>query len=197
MITTPIPYSKVELCRDQIAIIIKQNLDLQYLYNYNTDAEVEAVYIETTNPNDFTELSLVDVGVDNVSYSNKNYAGAVTANATINVDVNVKSKTSSGTRGDSASRTKCTRLLSIIRYILEDPIYKTLGFDPGFINGVSVESIGMADPDKYDTQNSSMGRLVFNIILTENNTLIDGVPLEEAVTQQFIGTTDKGFKYII
>jgi hypothetical protein len=198
MITTPIPYSNVELCRDKIAIILKQNLDLQYQYNYNPDAQVDKVLIEASNPNDFTELSLVEVGIDNVSYSDKNYTGAVTASAVINVDVSVKSATSAGTKGDSASRVKCTRLLNLCRYILEDPIYKTLGFEPnGFINGVSVDSIGMADPEKYDTQNVSIGRLVFNVIVTENNSLISGVSLLEAETQVYIGETEEGFKYVL
>ncbi len=197
MITVPIPYSNVEYCRDVIAVILKENLDLQYQYAYNPDAQVDKVYVEASNPEDFTDMSTINVGLDNVPYSNKNYGGAVTGSAVINVDVLVKSATSAGTRGDSASRMKCTRLLSIARYILEDPQYKTLGFPAGFIGGVMVESIGMADPQKYDTNNVSMGRLVFNVIVTENNTLLLGNTIEGQDTKVKIGETEDGFKYVL
>lgn len=197
MITVPIPLSNVEYCRDQIAIILKDNLDYQFTHGYNPDSDVQKVIIEGSNPNDFTELSLINVGIDNIPYSDKNYGGAVTASAIINVDVYVKTATQSGTKGDSASRKKCTRLLSLCRYILEDPIYKTLGFAPGFIHGVMVESIGMADPEKYDTQNISMGRLVFSVILTENNSLLIGNTIEGQDTQNFIGESYEGFKYVL
>ena len=201
LISTPIPLSNVEICRDQIAIILKQNLDYQYTKHYNPEAEVEKVFIEASNPNDFIELSLVNVGIDTVPYSDKNYGGAVTASPVINVDVYVKSATSAGTKGDSASRKKCTRLLSICRYILEDPIYKTLGFEPGFIHGVSVESIGMADSEKYDTQNVSMGRLVFSVITNEDNALLLADTIEGQTTQVLVGTgydgEEYGFKYVL
>jgi len=196
MITVPIPYSNVEACRDAVAIILKDNLEYQYTHDYNPDADVQKVYLETTNPNDFTETSFIEVSLDNVPYSDKTYGGSVVGSAVINVDVYTRSVTTSGTRGDSASRLKCIRLLNLCRYILEDPQYKTLGFPPGAINGVSVESIGMADPEKYDTQNVSMGRLVFNVKVTENNSLLNGVHLFESVTEHRIGLTDEGFKYI-
>ena len=196
LIQNAIPLRNIELCRNRIAEIILAELDYQYQNNYNPDAQIDEVYIERTNPTDFIETSCVNVSIDTNTFSNKTYAGSKTSVASINIDVYVKSETTETERGDSASRLKCTRLLSMIEYMLDDPQYKTLGFPNTFINTLSVDSYGMADPEKYDTQNITQGRVVFTATVTENNELIDAPYLESSITQSLIGLSGKGLRYV-
>ncbi len=59
----------------------------------------------------------------------------------------------------------------------------------------------MADPEKFDTQNVSMGRLVFNVITNEDNALLIANTIEGQTTQALIGTgydgNEYGFKYVL
>lgn len=187
--------SNAELVRNAVGAILKVELDSQYTNHYNEESQVEAFGIERTNPLDFTETSYINVSLDNSAFIDKNYGGAVTAEVKIYITAMTRSKSGPGYRGDEKSRRKCIRLLNMCRFILDDPQYKTVDFEPGFVNTVGCQSFEMTDAEKYDSTLMSMGQLVFSAVLTENNRLLDGVPLMQSITSVKIEYTDQGLLY--
>jgi hypothetical protein len=195
VIQTPIEDTSAEKCRDRIREILEVELDYQYEANYNPYAQVTEVVIERTNPVDIVEESYINISIDSETYSQKDRRGSRTATVTINIDVFANSPTTATQRGDSEAKKKCTRLLSMCSYILDDPQYKTLGFNPGFIHTTAVENFEMADSEKYDGKNSAMGRLVFSATVTEVNALIEANDWQGSNTTNYMNNTNKGIQY--
>lgn len=190
-----IPESNAELVRNAVGAILKLELDNQYANHYNDESFVEAFGIERTNPVDLIEMSYINVSLDTSSFLDKIYGGAVTAEVKILITGMVRSKSGQEFRGDEKSRRKCIRLLNMCRFILDDPQYKTVDFAPGFVNTVGCQSIEMIDPEKYDSTLMSIGQLTFSAVLTENNRLLDGVPLMQSITNVRIEDTEYGLLY--
>ena len=91
-----------------------------------------------------------------------------------------------------------TRILGIVRAILESSHYLTLGFVPPFVMHTEVTSIEIQDPkDNQDGANIMMGRLMFVVDAVEDTEKIQPREAEGYDTQVKLEETDKGFAFIL
>jgi len=195
LIEKEIPKNNYELVRDKIGAILYDELEVQFLTYNVQEANVTEVSIERTSPEDHIELATVNVSIAENSFENK-HPGQSDGSVIYNIDVYVKQKSEPGKSGDQHSQYKLQRLLGIIRYILEDPQYKTLAYTIPFIKHTMVNRIELRAPSANDTANCAMGRLSFQVDMVEETSLLEGVWLESHITQVKLGISDKGYKYV-
>lgn len=188
-----IPKRNVELIRDRIGLILIEEFDNQY-ENYNPECQVN-VYVERRKPNDQTELNFINVSLLNGESINKHQSSKDFI-ATYAVDVCTSSKTTAEESGDKLSQILCTRLLMICDYILEDPQYKTLGFNAPFLSVLGVQDFTMFNQDERDSNNIAIGRILVKVRINENNSLLEGNNLLMAETKYKITQTDKGLQFV-
>jgi hypothetical protein len=188
-----IPPASFEIVRDRIAAILQDELFNQFSISY--DPEVNAtVLIEDIDPIDKSGLPTVNVSFAGGPYDLKNYGATVKGSYQYFIDAYAHSKTTATTTGDYRSAIRLHRLLAILRYVLENPIYKTLGYMPGFIQRVYVSSIDVKNqPGSNDALNSMMGRLTFNVDATESIQLITPELIQGYETTGLIGNSGKGY----
>lgn len=114
------------------------------------------------------------------------------------VDVYTTGDNQQGKFGWEDSSDRLLRYLGIMRYILSYSDYKTLLFEDGLIGGTSVDNISTLDPTMIkDSSFSRMGRITFGVKVLENQTLWQGEALHESITGVKLGTTDKGYKFVL
>src|SRR3990167_3818287 len=87
------------------------------------------------------------------------------------LDVEVSAKSTDDDSGDVLAMIKCQKLIGVIRAILQDPQYKTLGYAPGFIMSRQSTKIAFANKYQGDSMNTVVGRLMFNVKVPETTEL--------------------------
>ncbi len=166
-----------ELVRDRIGEILIDEIGNQVQLSY--DPLIDAtVYVERSMPFDKTELPVVSVSLANGMFGNKSQR-EVYGTYAFNIDVFASAKSTKDSSGDTTSAFVLQKIMGICRSILEDPIYITLGFKPPFISRVWCSEMNIASTNKEDATNTAMGRLVFNVLVSEPSKgyrpqLIDG-----------------------
>jgi hypothetical protein len=190
-----IPYQAFEVVRTRIWEILKDELHNQAVVSGDYELE-PSVEIESTNPYiDKEEVPIVSVSLANGKYSNK-HQGSSTGSYQYFIDVFTNSKIKENAPGDYLASVKMQRLLGLCRYILEDPVYKTLAFTPPFISRVFVSTIDIAaNPQKDDTRFNSMGRLTLDVTVNEQNDLKVPPSIQGYDTNATIGNTGIGYTY--
>lgn len=196
MIVNAIPQQNFEICIAQIVQILTIEIDRQAALFYDTDFEGVPVYLERARAIDKTEMVMVTVGIAAGTYSNQ-HAGYADGLYQCNVDIWANSKANSESHGDTLSSLKRNRVAGAVRYILEDPIYKTLGFTPGGVGNVKVKGFeaGTIKKGELDADNTSVIRITLEFKAGEATKLIVAPDLEEAFTTLKLNRTDFGFKY--
>lgn len=195
-ITTEIPLQGFELIRDKIGEILADEILAQFAIHADPERKAN-VFIERIIP-----IDKIDTPVVNVLYSRSSYDGNIAINTdgknSYNIDVYAKAKTKIGKSGDVQAMSNLTRILGIVRAILESPHYLTLGFVPPFIMHTEVSSIEIRDPsNNQDAANIMMGRLIFVVDAAENTEKIQPVAAEGYDTEVKLEETDKGFVFIL
>jgi hypothetical protein len=186
-----------EVIRDRIGAILAIELDNQAILSYDPDLENLNIYIERKNPFDKTELSAINVCFIGGPYDNKNYGSSIRATYSYTIDCHTMANTNSEQDGDERSSIKCQKLLGKCRYILENPVYKTLDFNPPFVFRVYCTRIDIADQIfKQDAVATSMGRIIFNVEVTENADLINPDKIQSYYTQVKIDNSNDGLVYL-
>lgn len=192
-INSIIPPRNFEAARNRVCEILTDELANQYALTQNESINA-SVWMERTNPFNHTELSAINVCLSNASYANK-HAGSLDGVYAFNIDAFTMSKSNTSGPGDIASSVKCQQLLGLCQAILENPVFKTLGFVPGFVKRVYTTSLNMASPDKDDSLNSMWGRLIVNVELNESTPLINAPLISGYETSVKLELTDKGYLY--
>jgi hypothetical protein len=192
-ITIPIPEQNYELIGHRIAEILTDELDMQAILNYEPNLEV-SVWRERTKAFASTELPAININFPIGNYGN-DHQGSSDGTYTFFVDCHTQSKDDENETGDIRANKKVQRLMGVCRYILKDPIYKTLGFAPGFVQRVSVQSITIAQPDQGDEMNGAMARLVFIVQANERNTLLNPPLIAGYETTVKMNESDEGYFY--
>jgi len=187
-----IPVSNYELIRDRIALILGIELANQFVLNGEDFAP--DVYLERTNPFDKTELPAVNVSLASGNYDNKNQ-GDSRNTVQFHIDVYTSSPSTNSIKGDKQSMFNCQRLIGICRAILENPVYKTLDFEPPSISRSSCDSFGFGKPAENDAQNITQGRIIFSVVCHETTELKTAVQIGSWYTQVKLSDTDKGYMY--
>ncbi len=162
-----------EIVRDRVAIILTDEIERQAILSYDAYLDLVEVKVEQSNPVDKIEIPTINVSFASNSFSNKNAGGSEDGLITIYVDVYTSAKTSlSLVPGDKIASIRCQKLLGLCRYILSDPIYKTLGLLAPSISRVYSGEINIKQVAPDDAINQTMGRYTFYVLCNESNKLI-------------------------
>lgn len=185
----------IELVRDAVAAILEIEIDHQYfLTSYNKDLQAE-VQLESNNPFiDKVDLSVISVSVLKGTFGNK-HQGSQDGTWQIAIEVFCKAKSTPTRKGDVISTLKLHKLLGICRYILEDPQYKTLIFQPGFILRSLVTDELIYDMKMHDAVHVAGGRLIYTPQINESNSLLTPKYLDGYDTIVKLATTQLGYKF--
>ena len=188
-----IPAQFFEVIRNRIAEILVDELDCQVLLTYDTDLEAK-VFLERFTPFDNTEMPAINVSFSAGDYNNQT-ARDVDGTYSYFIDVFTQAKTTDDDRGDKLAMFKLHKLLGVCRAIIQNPIYKTLGFQPPFIMSRQISSIAIAQPREGETLSVVMGRLILTIVAPEDIQLLTAKLIKGFDTQVKLALTDKGYIY--
>jgi len=180
-----------ELVRDRIGEILIDELDHQALISYNPEIDA-TVYVEYKPAFDASQMPAVNVSLANGNYDNKDMA-QVDGEYLYHIDAYARANSTQDNDGSSLATYRLHRLLGICRAILENPQYKTLGFEAPSISRVAVQSIDIQEPAKQDAYSTAMGRLIFMVKVVETVELITPRLIDGYDTQVKLGETDLGY----
>lgn len=194
-ILTPIPPAGFELVRDRIGEILIDEIQNQIALTYSADLEGLKIWLERSSAFGNAELPAINITLANGDYGNK-HVGSIDGSYVFNIDFHANSKTIGPDQGDKLSAIKVQKLMRLCRSILENNIYVTLGFVPGFIARVFISNLRVAtlEPDK-DALNTAMTRLVFNVVLNETTSPVAPVLIGGYETHVKLSVTDQGYFY--
>ena len=194
-ITAKIPPAGFELVRDQVAAIIASELIGQFVFDYDPDFVVE-VLVEDVDPIDKSGFTTVNISLAGGPYDSKDQSASVRGSYQYFIDVFAHSKTTALNTGDFLAAQKIQKILRVIRYVLEDPIYKTLGFKPPFVQRVYISNLEIQNqPGSNDALNTLQGRFILNVVVTETNSLIVPSLIAGFETTVLVGNSNRGYNY--
>lgn len=192
LITEDIPIQNFDLIRDQIAMILRSELENQFFIK-GLDTESLGVWLNRKTAISNSEEYVINIYLaegDFSEYTRRSTEG----NYGFNIDIYTNSRASDA---DLDSANKVSLMIGLVRYILNHSAYTTLGFVPGSIAGcymTSFENQGsmlVGDADAFDV--SSMR---FNVRAAELQGLTQGVLLQEVFLNYKIENTDLGYKIL-
>lgn len=190
-ILAAIPQQGFELVRDRIGAILATELAEQSDLNSDTNLDAD-VWVSRSTPFDAEELPAVNVVLAEGDYDNK-HQGSSRGTYQYNIEVYTKAKSGNGKDGDKESSLKLDRLVGVCRAILENPVYKRLDFDAPFISHTMVTGFQNGRVDAGDARYNVMGLIRFNVVLTEDTQLLEGLPVGSLYTTVKLYETDKGY----
>jgi len=193
VIPAAIPEQSFERLRTRIFEIIADELYQQAAIAYDDDLSVNT-YVERFIPISHTEMPAVNISYDNTKYGT-NTTDAAQGLHSFSIDVYTSAKSTDQNRGDQLARTKLHKLLGVIRAILMDTRYVTLGFTKPSIAGRNVDEIKIADPISLDGVVTAMGRLVLSVREIDSVSLLSARVMDGYQTQVLIGVSDQGYVF--
>ena len=190
-----IPEQAYELIRDQIGVIITDELRNQFVTFGDPDLDIQNIFSERFVNFDKTELPAINIIYSGGSYDNQDSL-TVDGHYTYNIDVEVSNKTTDLSRGDVASRRKLHKILGKIRAIIMSPYYQTLGFQMPFIgnrkfNNMQIDTTTI----QQDGINSAFGRLTLEVRVVEEAQGITPINASGYDTDVRLNETEQGFRY--
>lgn len=193
LISGIIPAQNFEVIRDAIMSILYAEMRNQEAL---TSTElVKSYYSERFVPPDETEFTLLNIQFAGGEYGNKDQR-IVDGEYVYYICAYTSAKNTPAQDADKAATLKLHKVLGIVRAILMNPLYKTLGLTAGFIGNTLLSKIQIPKNDDFqDAANSIMGYVEFRVRASENVILIDPIPLAGSVTQVKLYLTDKGYRY--
>lgn len=190
-INSIIPTQNYELIRDAIGSILYTEITNQetltgqlYVRNY---------YSERFIPPDETEFPVLNIQFAGGDYDNKDMTrvdGAYIYYITCYTS-------GAGQDGDKTATLKLHKILGLVRAILMNPQYKTLGFTPSnYIKSTVLSAIRIPkNEETTDATNTIMGYVEFRVKAMEDVALIDPPLLMSSITEVRLYLTDKGYRY--
>lgn len=185
-----------ELVGDRVAEIIADELPAQFALS-TAAPEIKAalaalVYTERVVPFDKTEVPCV-----NIQLASGDYAGQTIkqddATYTFLIDCYASAKDKDGVKGDQFALVKLKKLMGVVRAILKDTRYKTLGYAPGFIMSRQISGIAIANNAQQDATHTVMGRLTLVVKVPETVDLIEPELIAGYQTTVKLFDTDLGY----
>jgi hypothetical protein len=205
-----------ELVRDRIGEVLMVELSNQNILD--PAFQVPAVFIERFIPLDQTEVPAINVQLSNGAYEDITrkkddgiyiyYIDVYTVGNSGSTDTEEVAegdeaamialrKTNDG-RGDTRSARLLHRLMGMIRTILRNPEYSTLGFDRPSVEYTTVRKFWITDKTEApEALSATVGRIHFEVKVPEYVELKTGIPVAGAGTIARLYDTDKGYQYSI
>ena len=136
LINQVIPEQGFEIVRDTIGAILKIELENQKTLQSLTD-DIN-VFVGRSNPFQQSEKLMINILLDSGDYSNPHEKGNHEKTVFF-IDIYTSAKENETNDGGYVSTKKKDKYLGMIRYILQDHHYKTLGLPMGSIMGTQVD----------------------------------------------------------
>lgn len=199
-INSVIPPQGFEIVRDRIGRIIADELDNQFQISYDNNLRVSN-WVERFIPFDGgKELPAVNVSLAEGNFDWQTQIQSIgTYRYFIDCYVNARRNDDDmDSPGDVLANVNLQRLMGIVRAIVENPIYMTLGFAKPFIMNRHFESIQIQNPDqkKFDLENCVMGRLMLSVRIPETTPLKTPANAAGFDTRILLAETMKGYQWV-
>lgn len=182
-----------EYVRDRLAEILIEELDHQRYLTSDPDLKVN-VFVERTIAIDKTELPCINIQLANGLFS-KQHQGQTQGGYLFYIDCHASGKSTTFKLGDTTASIRAQRLGGIVRRIIEDPVYKTLGFKPPYISRLYFEKFDIGQPVKDDAAHSTIFRQFLQVSMPENVKLIVPELIDGYDTRVKINSTNRGYSY--
>lgn len=193
LISTEIPKQGFEVVRDLIPALLKIELENQKIIK-NLQEEIN-VFSARSTPFQQSEVMMINVLVDSADYSS---TGEKSTQGRTNffIDIYSSGKENEDEDGAYVSIKRRDLYLGMIRYILQDHHYKTLGLPPGLIMGTYVDGFENFEPNNnQDASFVKMSRLSFSVRILEDQSLWNGIEINTIFTDVKLDLTERGYKY--
>lgn len=200
VIDSVIGQQSFELIRDRVGEMLYDEIENQYVRTYDERLQ-PVIYMERFVPFNESEIyqGAINITVARQMLNNQSLLQSDGIN-TFFIDVYqcAKSTTEDGRLIDGASvATKnMHRMCGLIRAIIEDARYKTLGFTPGFIGNRHIVEIKFNNPKIEEKVSVATGRIVLQVRAPEMNGKNTPTVLADLKTTVKIGESDAGYTYI-
>lgn len=182
-----------EFIRDRIGNILNDELNNQFS-TFNIQDAKSIVTVEGDKVVDSTEMSTVLVALSKVPFDNT-HAGETRGKNSFNVDCFCRAKSTDAVDGAVLASYKAQRLIGLCFAILKDVAYDTLGYSPGFIQNVTISSIGIGDPKDNDAMCTVMARMVIEVTANETTELFVPSLIQGYQTTVNVGGSTTGYLY--
>jgi len=193
LINAIIPVQNYERIRDAIGSILYTEITNQE--TLTGSSYVSSYYGERFAPPDEIEFPLINIQYAGGDYDNKDQT-LVDGMYTYYITCYTSGNSNESQAGDEVASKRLHRVLGLIRAILMNPVYKTLGFQAGFIKSTLISGIRIPkNEEDTGATNSIMGYVEFRVKATEDVALIDPPLLTSAITQVKLYLTNKGYRY--
>lgn len=165
-----------ELVGERIATILADELPEQFALS-TAAPELKAalaaqVFTERIVPFDKTEVPCVNVQMASGDYSGQTVKQD-DGTYTFFIDCYTSAKNTDDVKGDQYAMVKLKKLMGVVRSILKDTRYKTLGYAPGFIMSRQISGIAIANNAQQDATHTVMGRITLVVKVPETVELIE------------------------
>lgn len=188
-----IPRQGFEIIRDRICEILVDEFAGQFILSGDADLESMKVYMERMIPFDHTELPALNVGIERGDYQSY-HQGQSEAVYRFFIEANTFGETDDDFRGDTLAKVTVHKIIGIARAILENPVYKTLGFQAGqLISHRHIESFVFAESTRQDAENVTMARMILVVKCVETTELIEADLISNWNTTVKLYDTNKGY----
>ena len=193
LISVNIPKQGFEVVRDAIAAIIKTELDNQKTLKTLSD-NIKVFSGRSAGFNQSEQLMinvLVDAGTTERTFESGAHMAVVYF-----IDIYTSAKENSENIGGKVSSDKRDLYSGMIRYILNDNHYQTLGLPRGLIMSTAVTGF-----DNFESQNAQdaafvkMARIAFSVRVNESYSLWQGIEINTIFTKVNLELTDLGYIY--
>lgn len=165
-----------ELVGDRIAEILADELPEQFALS-TAAPELKSVlaaqvFTERVVPFDKTEVPCVNVQLASGDYSGQTVKQS-DGTYTFFIDCYASAKNTEDAKGDQYALIKLKKLMGVIRAILQDTRYKTLGFTAPFVMSRQVTGIAISNNAQQDATHTVMGRITLVVKVPETVELIE------------------------
>lgn len=196
-ITNIIPTQAFEVVRDLIGAILKLELENQKTLQLEAQMEFDEdinVYVGRLTPFNYSEQLMINVSLDSANYQQQHEKG-VHGSTNYFIDIYVSGEESEDEDGGFNSTNRRDRFIGMIRYILQDHNYKTLGLPAGIIMSSGIDGFETLDPREHeDTSFISMARMTFSTRINETQSLASGIEINTIFTDIKLSDTNHGYK---
>lgn len=195
IINAIIPAQSFEIIRDRIGAIIADELSNQQRLSGDLNLKAK-VFIERFIAFGHSELPAINILFDREEFVSRTAVDAQGIGRYI-IQCYAFAKTDDIDRGDTKAMIRLQKMLGIIRAIIMNPKYVTLGFLNPFIWNREIESITISDPGRSpDATNSVTGRIIITVKMPETTELIEPTLAAGFNTTVRLADTDMGYRFV-
>lgn len=194
LITEAIPQQNFEKILDRLGSVLTVEFAGQFTLTSDADLKVN-IYNERIIPFEPEELPAINICLARGDYENKTIRD-VNGRYLYHIYVVTSAENTDDASGDQLAKVKLNKIVGVIRAILANRVYVTLGFAQPSIQHHSTLNFDVLQPPyERDTDHITTGVLEHVVRIEEKTQLEDGTPWAESNTTVTLIDTEKGFKY--